>query len=255
MSLPIWTPDALASEAGPYAGLCWRVVEAQHAVSTMKLVDSWQEQQLLEELLEDSKPPVPPECERLHYLLFTPFRYDNRHGGSRFRAPGERQGVFYAAQQLRTALCEAAFWRLLFFAESPQTPWPAEPLEHTAFSVQVDTHHALDLTQKPFADHEQAWRHPTDYAACRQLAQAARKGGVELIRYRSVRDPQGGLNVALLTCRAFARDEPAEYQTWKFVLKSTGVIILRAAPWQEQFTLPRTHFAHDPRTQNMRWER
>lgn len=49
----------------------WRGVEAQHRVATMKLADSLQEQ----ELLEDSKPPLPPEARGCHHLLFTPFRY------------------------------------------------------------------------------------------------------------------------------------------------------------------------------------
>jgi hypothetical protein len=51
------------------------VVEAQHQVSTHKLVDSLSEQALLEELIEATKPTVPPECRHLDYLLFTPFRY------------------------------------------------------------------------------------------------------------------------------------------------------------------------------------
>ncbi|MDO9306326.1 MAG: RES domain-containing protein, partial [Mesorhizobium sp.] len=43
MSLPIWTPAALRSEARPLEGRCWRLVEAQHRVSTMKLVDTLEE--------------------------------------------------------------------------------------------------------------------------------------------------------------------------------------------------------------------
>ena len=52
MSSPTWTPDALASEAKPWRGRGWRLVEAQHRVSTLKLVDDLSEQALLEELLE-----------------------------------------------------------------------------------------------------------------------------------------------------------------------------------------------------------
>jgi len=51
------------------------VVEAQHTASTMRLVDSLEEQASLELVLEESKPPLPPEARRLHYLLATPFRY------------------------------------------------------------------------------------------------------------------------------------------------------------------------------------
>ena len=40
----------------------WRGVEAQHLVATMKLVDSLAEQDLLEQILDESKPPLPPEA-------------------------------------------------------------------------------------------------------------------------------------------------------------------------------------------------
>ena len=80
---------ALSSDARDLSGRCWRLVEAQHHVSTAKLTDTPQEQRRLEELLEESKPPVPPECRHLSYLLFTPFRYGAPYPrGSRFRRAG-----------------------------------------------------------------------------------------------------------------------------------------------------------------------
>ncbi|MBV8876721.1 MAG: RES family NAD+ phosphorylase, partial [Gammaproteobacteria bacterium] len=99
-----WTPRALASEARAYARTLWRVVEAQHTASTMRLTDSLEEQSLLEAVLEESKPPLPLAVRRLHYLLATPYRY-RPHLGSRFRAALE-PGVWYGAEALRTALAE-----------------------------------------------------------------------------------------------------------------------------------------------------
>ena len=46
----------------------WRVVEAQHRASTMRLVDTLAEQRALEDLLEAGKPPLPAEAAQLHYL-------------------------------------------------------------------------------------------------------------------------------------------------------------------------------------------
>ncbi len=63
MSSSTWTPAALSSEARPLSGTCWRLVEAQHRVSTLKLVDT------VEEQIQATKPPLPPGAERLHYLL------------------------------------------------------------------------------------------------------------------------------------------------------------------------------------------
>ena len=75
------------------AGVCWRAVEAQHRVSTMKLVDTLAEQSALESLIDATKPPVPPDCRHLHYLLATPFRYGAPYPtGSRFRRAGADAG-------------------------------------------------------------------------------------------------------------------------------------------------------------------
>ena len=67
MSRPILTPAALRSEARPFRGQAWRFVEAQHRVSTLKLVDSLAEQAALEDILEETKPPVPDACRHLDY--------------------------------------------------------------------------------------------------------------------------------------------------------------------------------------------
>ena len=91
----------------------WRAVEAQHRVSTMVLVDTLDEQALLEHILDDSKPGLEAAAQReLHYLLFTPFRYPPLPRGSRFRAPGE-PGVFYGADAVRTVTSLGAWIRRL----------------------------------------------------------------------------------------------------------------------------------------------
>jgi RES domain-containing protein len=199
------TRAALSLDVRPLSGTCWRVVEAQHHVSTLKLVDTVEEQRLLEALIEDTKPRVPPECRLLHYLLYTPFRYGAAYPtGSRFRRAGMTQGVFYAAEKPETAVAEMAFHRLLFFAESPRTPWPSNAAEYTAFAADYRTRKAIDLMRGRLAARHKAWSHPTDYSACHALADHARIAGVQVIRYRSVRDPKQGMNLALLSCRVTA---------------------------------------------------
>ena len=178
MSSPTWTPAALWSERRTLSGICWRVVEAQHKVSTLKLVDSLGEQELLENLIEQVKPPIPPECRHLHYLLATPFRYGAPYPrGSRFRRTGLTPGVYYAAASPATAIAETAFYRLLFFAESPKTPWPANAGEFTAFSVRHATAIGLDLTAHPLVADRSVWTHLTNYEPCQVLADAARSAG------------------------------------------------------------------------------
>jgi hypothetical protein len=188
MSSTIWTRGALSSEARFASGRCWRMVEAQHQVSTAKLTDNLQEQERLEALLDESKPAVPAECRHLNYLLSTPFRYGAAYPrGSRFRRAGFTPGVFYAAEQPRTAAVEMAFHRLLFFAESPKTPWPANPGEYTAFAADYAASRAIDLRAPPFDATPDAWTHPTDYEPCQSIAEACREDGIDAIKYRSAR--------------------------------------------------------------------
>ena len=237
---------------GPRDGTVWRLVEDQSRASTMKLVDSLDEQRMLEELLDPSKPAVPPECRHLHWLLFTPFRYAAR-GDSRFRRAGATPGVFYAAERVGTAVAELAFWRLLFFLESPGTPWPANPQLLTAFSADYATDLCLDLTAPPHDDDAARWTHPTDYAPCHAIADHARAQGCGAIRSASARDPEGGVNISLLTCAAFASREPTARTRWRFKLGPAGVIAL-AEDGQGLF-FGRDAFARDPRIAAADWER
>lgn len=247
MSLPIWTPDALASEARPLAGAFWRLVEAQHRVSTMKLVDTVEEQALLESLLEETKPVLPPECAGLDYLLATPFRYGGVYPhGSRFRRAGRTPGVYYAAERIETAVAEMAFYRLLFFAESPGLEPPANAAEYTAFSAVVASDRAIDLTAAPLSRDAHSWTHFTDYGPCQALADSARAAGIEAILYRSVRDPAGGQNLALLSASGFAAPAPVERHTWHIRVSRIGVQALCEFPLVRLgFSL--ADFAADPR--------
>jgi len=219
----------------------------------MTLVDTIAEQHLLEQLLERSKPPVPPECRHLHYLLATPFRYGAVYpAGSRFRRAGMTPGVFYASQTPATAVAEMAFHRLLFFADSPETPWPANASEFTAFAVRFRTARGLDLTAAPFDRQSRAWSHPTDYTACQALGDAARAAGVQVMRYASARAP--GRNVALLACGAFGSREPLERQVWRVHVGSYGVRAICGFP-EQRLGFDREAFAADPRIASLRWER
>jgi len=255
MSSPTWTPAALWSERRALSGICWRMVEAQHKVSTLKLVDSLGEQELLENLIEQVKPPIPPECRHLHYLLATPFRYGAPYPrGSRFRRTGLTPGVYYAAASPATAIAETAFYRLLFYAESPKTPWPANAGEFTAFSVRHATALGLDLTARPLVAGRSVWTHLTNYEPCQALADAARSVGIEMLKYESVRDPSQGTNFAILTCQAFASDAPIDRQTWRIQLGPNGVQAVCEFP-DARLEYARDVFTADPRIAALRWER
>lgn len=222
-------------------------------VSTMALADTLEEQALLEEILDESKPMVPVECRHLHYLLYTPFRYASPSpNGSRFRRPGPTPGVFYASQHTATAVAEMAFYRLLFYAESPDTPWPHTTGQYTAFSVKYSAAASIDLTAPPFDREARKWLSPADHSHCQTLADLAREAGIEAIRYQSAR--ADGKNIALLTCRAFAAREPIEWQVWRMHVGAAGIRAVCSRPAQ-RLEFDRASFARDPRIASLRWDR
>ncbi len=193
----------------------------------MPLVDSLAEQHVLERILDESKPEVPAVARRLDYLLFTPFRYLPPPGGSRFRAPND-PGVFYAADQVRTACAELGYWRWRHLLDTPNLSAMPQKAQ-TVFRVKV-AGEGVDLREPPFARDSTAWTSPDDYSACQRFARVARDAGIKVIRYRSVRDPDAGGCAAVMTPSAFAKPVPVEQQTWVLAVFRERVV------WQHTHT-------------------
>jgi len=188
----------------------WRAVEAQHQIATMSLADNLDEQHLLEQMLETSKPPL-PQTINADYLLTTPFRYTSAYP-SRFRRPNE-SGVWYGAEDIATACAEVGYWRWRFLIDSEGLVGKEVRAELTIFQARVQGQ-SIDLTATPWNDLDHAWSHPTDYSGCHNLAEQARTGGIHWIRYRSVRWPKG-ICAAALSPTALDRPHPERIQTWR----------------------------------------
>ena len=215
-----------------YRRTLFRLVEAQHRISTSRLTDSLVEEERLEQLVEQVKPPLPKEARGLHYLLATPFRYGHRTA-SRFRRAGERPGIFYASESRITCLTELAYWRLRFHAASPDAQLPASTTEHFMFSVPVDAARSLDLTRPPFAADRGKWISKTSYEACQGFAALARAIAAQLIRYESARDPKG-INAALLDPACFTAPVPTSEGSWHLRFQNGKLIARGAAPSDER---------------------
>lgn len=237
----MWTSTELASEQSAYAGRVWRVVEAQHRISTNRLAPNADDQHVLELLAEEVKPPMPESARHLDFLLASPFRYGHRQA-SRFRRAGERPGIFYASEREGTAIAETAYWRLRFFSRSPGFTPPSTTSEHTSFSVKLRTEQALDLTVAPFAASAELWTDPEDYTPCQELAGTAREAGTQVIRTVSVRDPAQGCNVVVLDPAAFAEASPRRGKTWHLRFEAGQLVALAAFPSDERFVFSASGF-------------
>ncbi|MCA9592577.1 MAG: RES family NAD+ phosphorylase [Myxococcales bacterium] len=190
----------------------WRVVEAQHVISTRKLVDSDEEQRVLEELLEQSKPPTPKPAARLHYLLSTSFRYPPLRHGSRFGTRQER-GIWYGAETLVTAFAEVAYYRLVLL-EGTQAKLEPLMVELSAFRASVKARHGVDLTRPPFLEHAPRISSRSSYAISQRLGRDMRSAGVQAFRYVSSRDPDGGACLAVMDPGAFSSPSPSQLSSW-----------------------------------------
>ena len=254
MSSSISTREGLLSKARALSGQCWRVVESQSKASTLRLTDTLDEQAVLEGEIEKTKPPIPAESSSLHYLLFTPFRYSPYPSNSRFRRAGLTRGVFYGAEFSETAVAEIVFYRLLFFNESPNTPWPSHPIDHRAFGADFETKLAIDLTAPPFTNYRERWTDPVDYSHCLLLADAAQDADVQVIRYESVRDASGRANLALLRSSALLTKQRFPEETWLFHFSKNGVRAICENP-RKSLSFDPQSFSRDPRTTDWVWDR
>ncbi|GAB1388822.1 MAG: hypothetical protein AMXMBFR78_01280 [Rubrivivax sp.] len=176
----------------------WRGVESQYANASLDLVDSYREHDVLERLLEESKPPL-PDCGRgKHFLLCTPFRYTPQRP-SRFRSLGHR-GIWYGARQPRTACAEIAYWRKRFILDSAGLTNSRIKSSHTLFAASIDGL-GIDLTSPPWVAFEACWTSSEDYTQTHGLAAAAEDAGLQVIMYASARAP-GGTCFAVLSVEA-----------------------------------------------------
>jgi hypothetical protein len=188
-------------------------------------VDSNEEQAVLEDLLDESKPKILASTAGLDYLLATPFRYPPWIRGSRFRSSAD-PGVFYAADERRTACAELGYWRWRFVTDSGGlAKIGLGPVAHTLFQVKVAAS-GIDLRAQPFSRDAKKWTDPNNYAATQAFSAVVRRTPVTVVRYESVRDPNKGGCAAIFEPNAFANRKPVAYQTWFLTVTPT------ASAWQ-----------------------
>lgn len=192
----------------------WRGVETQHISATMRLVDTGSEHDLLEQLLDDSKPPLPRAATKgKHYLLTAPFRYMPKTA-SRFRPVGYH-GLWYGSREQRAACAEVAYWRMFFVLDSVGLRNRKVVTRHTFFIARV-AGLGIDLTRLPWVAARDAWTSGKDYTETHKLGCAVEPAGVEVIQYESVWSP-GDTNFAVFTPAALGEPRggiDASEQTW-----------------------------------------
>lgn len=212
--MDLWTHCKGSNQIQDLETNVWRIVEAQHVLATRKLVDSVEEHEILEALIENAKPLViSPD---LHYLLSTPFRYPPLNHGSRF-AKASEPSLWYGSLELETALAESAYYRFFLLSGSIAKLGTVETL-HTAFPVKLKTTRGVDLRKPLLSEYEKTISSPLDYTQSQVLGEAMRKEGVEAFIYKTARAKQGS-NAGVFTPNAFFSKtlSSSSFQTWRCV--------------------------------------
>lgn len=185
---------------GDLIGTLRRIVENQEQKVTVALVDTFAEHEVLEGLLEDSKPdPIyHPRLQHLDYLLRTPWRYPPLRWGSRFGRRFE-PSLFYGALSDEALFAEAAYYRLVFL-EGMEKPFGDRVIsQFTVFEANYLTDRGIDLTEPPFKKHKAVLSHKSNYLPCQVLGAELRDRGIAAITYYSARTKKDAVNVALFT--------------------------------------------------------
>lgn len=213
MTVDIWASCRADARPRALGGEVLRLVESQEQVATSRLVGTLAEQELLETMIEASKPPLPSGAQQLHYLLSTPFRYPSLRYGSRFGGRDE-PSLFYAARGLRTVLAESAYYRFVFWQGMSRPPPAPLRTRHTLFGARLRARRAFSLQLSPFDAYRTRLASRDDYDATQRLGRALREAGADAIEYFSARDAEQGINVALFTPTAFSRPQLTFSEEW-----------------------------------------
>jgi len=196
-----------------YTARVWRMVETQETAATLNVVDTMEEQALLEELLEEVKPPYREGTQGMHYLFKTAFRYPPLKYGSRF---GTRlmPSYFYASENPMTALAETAYYRFVFLHDMNEAYDKEIDSSHSMFCASVNTQRCLDLTSSRYQSVRDKLVDPIDYRFCQAVGDwAVNECGVQLIRAESAR-LVSTCNVAIADPTAIRSRRPNQIQSW-----------------------------------------
>lgn len=239
--MDIWQPCKDQLVQCVLSGELLRIVESQEQVATNALVDTLHEQEILEHLIEQTKPKQPDVAQSLHYLLSTPFRYPPLPYGSRFGSRLE-PGLLYGSLSISTLLYEAAYYRFVFWYGMSIAPPSGKLLtQHLIFTARYHSTHGVALQQPPCNQFTRQLTDPANYATTQLFGNALRQNGIEIFEYISARDPARGINVGLFSSHALADNQPTEKRACLCETRENGVSFYGNEPlFYQQF--PLSHF-------------
>ena len=185
-----------------------RIVERQEDSATTRITADLVEQQMLEEMLEGSKPGTLNT--RINYLLGTPFRYPPLDYGSRFGTRYDRW-IFYASLDTATCLRECGYYRFKLFFDMEKPPPKPVNCEHTMITAALKADRCVDHCTPADAEISEALVSVESYDLTHRIGQQARDADAQMLVCQSARG--AGKNVAVFDDNVFA-SEPMNQRLW-----------------------------------------
>ena len=186
----------------PLANEVFRIIESQEQAATSSLVDQLGDLEILNQLIDNTKPTVKALKKQPHYLILTPFRYPPLLHGSRFGKKTETS-LFYGSYNRETVLAEAAYYHFLFWSGMETPPKQGYITQHSIFSVNYSIQKGLQLQSEPFCNVRNVLTNPGSYQETQTLGSEMRKANIEGFEFISARDENVGINLALFSPTAF----------------------------------------------------
>jgi len=201
----------------------YRVVESQEEVATTLITSNRDDQSLLEDMLESSKPKLEPALAKRHYLINTPFRYPPLTHGSRFGSLLE-PGIFYGSTTIETALAEISYYRFRFLADTNDSNSVIKhkpQSNHTGFYINTHSEKGLTLNKKPFL--KMQLDAPDSYQESQPFGSLMREAGVELFKFPSARKIEG-INGGCFHHKVIKSKKPCAPEHWQCLMLENRII-------------------------------
>lgn len=176
----------------------YRIIEQQTQFASLKIVPA-EDFDVLENLIEKNKPPIPVGYEDDDILLTTPFRYNPPlKSGSRFGSSLEN-AIWYGSQEIKTAFAEKSYYLFKFLEDSPDLKLMANlVVQWSSYRSQLKSRKGVDLCTKKYSKQKALISSPLSYKGSQSLGRDLRKKGCEAIKFISSRC-KDGKNFAVFT--------------------------------------------------------
>jgi len=200
----------------------YRCIESSKKIASMAVVDTLEEQFLLEEMVDSTKPPAEPP-NGYDYLIRTPFRYPPLRHGSRFGTISD-PSFFYASGSINTCFSECAYYRHLFITDNDAELGNQVISYHVVFTVKLHASNMVDLTASCYDEFQHKLKDSKDYSFTQRVGEYVDEFlGAGVIKFNSAR--ADGVNYAVSDINCIKSKKPIKREQFTCISSAKEILI------------------------------